>query len=72
MKKKATGKKIKKLNPDYQIMIDQVNRRRIQDNLKPTEIKVLECQYCRCLFESVGRKSCGCTRVEGHSLFQED
>ena len=66
------GKKIKKLDPEHKAFLDQVNRRRLKDNLSPIEVKVLECQYCHSLFESVERKSCGCTRVEGHYLLQDD
>ena len=65
-------KKIKKLDPEHKAFLDQVNRRRIKDKLTPIEIRVLECQYCRGLFESVERKSCGCTRIEGHEIFQDD
>ena len=72
MSKNKNEKKIKRLDSKYRSLIDETNSQRIKDKRPPIEIKILNCQYCNSLFESVERKSCGCTRRTGNEILTED
>jgi hypothetical protein len=62
--------KVKKIRAGATRDLDKINKARVSAGLKPLVVKVRRCLICKCLFESLEQRTCGCKNLNSSLFFQ--